>query len=87
MQAQDPFQQGCGIKGFLPTSVRHFFHRGLVFGKPFLLYHKSGHVPQPGFPGEKHQPESPPCFGDHLLGTHHLSIGIDPSHVARSPVP
>ena len=44
-------EQGCGIKGSIPTSVIQGnlpLYRGvLVFGKPFLLYHRSGHFPQP----------------------------------------
>ena len=43
--------QGCGIKGFIPTSViqgNPLFKWGVVFGRPFLLYHRSGfHFPQP----------------------------------------
>ena len=42
--------QGCGIKGFLPTSViqgKPLSMNKIVFGKPFLLYHRSGHSPQP----------------------------------------
>ena len=39
--------QGCGIKGFIPTSVIQgnlpLYMGGLVFGNPFLLYHRSGH--------------------------------------------
>ena len=45
--------QGCGIKGFIPTSVLQGdslpFAGELVFGKPFPLHHRSGlHFPQPG---------------------------------------
>ena len=44
-------KQGYGIKGFVPTSViqgNPLFKWGLVFGRPFLLYHRSGfHFPQP----------------------------------------
>ena len=49
--------QGCGIKGFIPTSVIQgnlpLFYGVLVFGKPFLLYHRSitevviSHNPEP----------------------------------------
>ena len=38
------------IKGFTPTSVKQgnpVFLRGLVFGRPFWLYHISEHFPQP----------------------------------------
>ena len=43
--------QGCGIKGLsqkwesLPS-----LYGGIVFGRPLLLYHRSGHFPQPCFP-------------------------------------
>ena len=39
----DASEQGCEIKGFIPTSVIQgnlpLFYGGLVFGKLFLLYH------------------------------------------------
>ena len=41
--------QGCGIKGFIPTSViqgNPLFTWGSLWGT-FFLYHRSGHFPQP----------------------------------------
>ena len=37
---------GC-IQPLLWHKQTSALYRGLVFGKPFLLYHRSGHVPQP----------------------------------------
>ena len=39
-----------GSRGFIPTAVIRgnlLFLGGGVFGRPFLLYHRSGHFPQP----------------------------------------
>ena len=46
------FVQGCGIKGFLPTSVIQgnpplYEHNS--FWEALPLYHRSGHSPQPCF--------------------------------------
>ena len=40
---QGVFPHFCDTRESLPL------YGGLVFGKPFLLYHRSGHSPQPCF--------------------------------------
>ena len=55
-EGRNSIWQGCGIKGFLPTSVIQrdspLYIGGVVFGRLFLLDHRSGHFPQPWYLGE-----------------------------------